>query len=212
MRKYLLVAVGLCLFLGAQALQADNVNIVGDIAQCKAYNVNIIAYDKCPKTENAQRIAVLASFTSDVTNGDPISVYVNDKRNTILLTPGETFRVLESNACDTDGAELQVPPTTGDDFYVYVRLVGAPGGGVRHFLCRTDTDLATIVCQTGAVLRTRTTGKGNPVFVDVTNELLKIGSESLFDESLEDYFWVWNTVNKPHAQVWFIDKTCLDAL
>jgi len=208
MRKFLLVAVGLCLLIG---LQSADAGIVGDLGQCKAYNVNIIAYEKCPKSSNAQRIVVKGDFYTNIFNGQTFA-NVTTKQNTILLTPGDDFRVLDSQACDIGGAELQVPPTTGDDFYVFVRLVGKPGGGVQHFLCRTDTATSTFVCATGALVRTRVSGKGNPVFNDVTNELLKIGAESLFDQGFEDYFWVWNTTNNPHAQVWFVDRTCLDAL
>ncbi len=212
MRKFLLVAVGLCLLIG---LQSANAGIVGDLGQCKAYNVNVIAYDKCPKSENSQRIAVLADFTSPITNGDPISVYLNNKENTILLLPaptGESFRVLESNACDDDGAQFQLPSDTADTFYVFVRLVGEPGSKLQHFLCRTDTGTTTVICQSG-LIRERFTGKGFPVFNNVTNELLQLPSgEQLFDTSGEDYFWVWNTQGRPHAQVWFIDQVCFDAL
>ena len=35
---------------------------VGAIASAKAYGVNIIGYDNCPKSENAQRIAVLGTY------------------------------------------------------------------------------------------------------------------------------------------------------
>lgn len=201
-----ILAFALCLLAGAQAA---NAGIVGDLAKAKAYSVNIIAYEICPKAQTAQRIAVLADFTDDVQTGE--SYVTLDKRNKIFLTPGGDFRVLDSLACDSNGATLQLPPGTGDDFQIWVRLVGKPNSGISAYLCRSDdadtVDPAddTIVCSASQYTRTRLTGKGQPSFTNATSQLLHVGSESLFDEELEDYFWVWNTTGRPHAQVWFID-------
>ena len=79
----------------------------GNIAKNKAWSVNIIAYENCPKSDNAQRIGVLANFVDDVQTGDTFTEL--DKRNKIFLVPGDDWRVLESNACDSDGALLQLP-------------------------------------------------------------------------------------------------------
>lgn len=201
-----IVTFAICLLAGAQSASAG---IVGDLAQAKAYSVNIIAYDKCPRTQNAQRIAVLASFTDNVATGD--SYVTLDKRNKIFLVPGSDFRVLDSLGCDSNGAALRLPPASGSLFDVYVRLVGKPNSAINAYLCRSD-DQATgdpsddlVVCG-GNYARTRLTGKGQPSFTNATNQLLTINGDPLFDEELEDYFWVWNTSGKPHAQVWFVER------
>ena len=201
-RMAALLGFAVCLFVGAQAAEAG---IVGDLAKAKVYSVNIIAFENCPRAENAQRIAVLADFVDEVQTGD---TWVElDRRNKIFLVPGDDFRVLDSLACDSNGAILRVPPATGDDFQVWVRLVGKPDSSISAYLCRkeSDTDPDTILCSATQYTRTRLTGKGQPAFTNATNQLLHIGSESLFDEELEDYFWVWNTQGRPHAQVWFVD-------
>jgi len=207
MRKYiyflgsLLIALSFFVSLKAEAAPGT----VGTIAPDAVYKVNIIAYETCPRQENAQRIAVLADFVDDVDTGD---TFVDlDKRNKIFLVPGTDFRVLDSNACDSDGALLQLAPETGTEYEVWVRLVGPPDSRIDAYLCARDPNQATddIVCSSTHLMKTRLTGKGQPSFTNATNHLLDINGTPLFDEDLQDYFWVWNTVGKPHAQVWIID-------
>jgi hypothetical protein len=179
---------------------------VGAIATAKVYGVNIIGYDNCPKAENAQRIAVLGTFTDAVltANGTyDAATFEVDKRNKIFISSGPAFRVLNSNACEpTDGARLQLPPQAPTDYNVFVRLVGKPESTVTAFSCAT---LGTeIVCGT-SFAKTRLTGKGEPSFTNVTNNLLRINGTQIFDPGFEDAFWVWNTTGRPHAQVWFVD-------
>ncbi|HSG32499.1 MAG TPA: hypothetical protein VLB82_13265 [Thermodesulfobacteriota bacterium] len=176
----------------------------GDIAKNKSWSVNIIAYENCPKSENAQRIAVLANFVDDVKTGDTFADL--DRRNKIFLVPGDDWRVLESNACDDDGALLQLPSDVSMEYDVFVRLVGKPGSGISAYACAQNPTLTDddIVCSS-AFVKTRYTGKGEPSFTKATNELLKVQGTPLFDPSLSDYFWVWNTNGRPHAQVWFVD-------
>jgi hypothetical protein len=179
---------------------------IGAIATAKVYGVNIIGYDNCPKSENAQRIAVLGTFTDAVlkANGTyDAATFEVDKRNKIFISSGPAFRVLNSNACEpTDGARLQLPPQAPTDYNVFVRLVGKPDSTVTAFSCAT---LGTeIVCGT-SFAKTRLTGKGEPSFTNVTSNLLRINGTQIFDPGFEDAFWVWNTTGRPHAQVWFVD-------
>lgn len=199
----------LILLIGFQLAHAG----VGTLAKSKVYSVNIIAYANCPKTTSAQTIQVKANFT-DVIGVDETLVTL-DKVNKIFLAPGPTFRVLYSNACtgtnngvcgtNTGGACLQLPPTVATDFQVWVRLVGPPDSTIDPYLCAVDPGTNFIVCDSDHILKTRLTGKGEPSFTNYTNVLLKFGSKNLFDSSLENYFWSWNTGGKPHAQVWFVD-------
>ncbi len=206
MRRLFLVvglAVVFTLSVGSGMAQAGG---IGAIASAKVYGVNIIGYDNCPKSENAQRIAVLGTFTDAVLkqNGifDP-ATFTLDKTNKIYIISGPDFRVLNSNACEpTDGARLQLPPQAPTDYNVFVRLVGKPDSTVTAFSCATLG--IEIVCGT-SFTKTRLTGKGEPSFTNVTNNLLKIGGTQIFDSGFEDAFWVWNTTGRPHAQVWFVD-------
>jgi hypothetical protein len=206
MRRLLLVvglAVVFTLSVGSGMAQAGG---IGAIASAKVYGVNIIGYDNCPKSENAQRIAVLGTFTDEVlTQGGTYdaATFEVDKRNKIFISSGPDFRVLKSNACEpTDGARLQLPPLAPTAYNVFVRLVGPPDSRVTAFSCATlGTD---IVCGT-SFMKTRLTGKGEPSFTNVTNNLLRINGTQIFDPSFEEAFWVWNTTGRPHAQVWFVD-------
>ena len=206
MRRLFLVvglAVVFTLSVGSGMAQAGG---IGAIASAKVYGVNIIGYDNCPKSENAQRIAVLGTFTDAVLtpggNVDP-TTFTLDKRNKIFIISGPDFRVLNSNACEpTDGARLQLPPQAPTDYNVFVRLVGKPDSTVTAFSCASLLD--QIVCGT-SFTKTRSTGKGEPSFTNVTNNLLRINGTQIFDSGFEDAFWVWNTTGRPHAQVWFVD-------
>jgi hypothetical protein len=211
MRKVCLVVsffAAVTLTLGPAVALAGNG--VGQIASNKVYGVNIIGYTKCPKGDDAQRIAVLGSFIDPtLTPGGSFdtTTFTLDKTNKIYIVPGPDFEVLDSNACDSTGAALQLPPNAPTDYNVFVRLVGGPGGWIQIFSCATlASDPTTIACGTG-ITKTRLTGKGEPSFTNVTNQLLKINGTQIFDPSLEDVFWVWNTNNNPHAQVWFVDCT-----
>jgi hypothetical protein len=206
MRRLLLVvglAVVFTLSVGSGMAQAGG---IGAIASAKVYGVNIIGYDNCPKSENAQRISVLGTFTDEVLkpNGTyDAATFDLDKRNKIFIVSGPDFRVLNSNACEpTDGARLQLPPQAPTAYNVFVRLVGKQDSTVTAFSCAT---LGTeIVCGT-SFMKTRLTGKGEPSFTNVTNNLLRINGTQIFDSGFEDAFWVWNTTGRPHAQVWFVD-------
>jgi hypothetical protein len=210
MKKFVAVSLVfvLTLFLGmvgsalAGGICSDGNYGIGCLAANTVYRVNIIAYENCPKQDNAQRIAVLADFTPDG--------YVDtDKKNKIYLVPGDDFRVLDSNACedetgDTEGAVLQLP--TGTDltqtYSVWVRLVGPPWSGINVKTCAYDPGLDAIVCGE-TFSKVRYTGKGEPHFTNATNQLLTVNGTPLFDTSLEDYFWNWGATGRPHAQVWF---------
>jgi hypothetical protein len=186
---------------------------VGTLAKSKVYSVNVIAYENCPKAENSQRISVLAGFKDNPTGQTLVSL---NKTNKIFLAPGDTFRVLSSNACNpfnnyvcgdtnTAGACLQLPPDSATQYEVWVRLVGPPDSQIDPYLCAVDpAQNNTIVCSTDHVVKTRLTGKGEPSFTNYTKSLLYIGSTPLFDASLQNYFWSWDTTGKPHAQVWFV--------
>jgi hypothetical protein len=208
MRKLCLIvglAVVFTLSLGSGMALAGG---IGNIASAKVYGVNIIGYDHCPKSDNAQRIAVLGTFTDpNLSPGGSFdsTTFTLDKTNKIFIVSGPDFRVLSSNACNSpDGAALQIPPQAPTAFNVFVRLVGKPDSTVTAFSCATLSGTTTIVCGT-SFTKTRLTGKGEPSFTNVTNNLLRINGTQIFDTGFEETFWVWDTTGRPHAQVWFVD-------
>jgi len=174
------------------------------------YMLNVIAFDKCPAGDftdsNRHMIAVQADYgtidpengTTSTQAGNPISQFVNT--NTIALTPtptalGNTFQVIDGNACSKGGAEFMLPadpyecgtgitndPTcTGEnlafqEYKVYVRLVGKPNTKIGVTTCATEPvegeDI--IVCSTENVIKVRMTGKDREQFENVSRQLLTI--------------------------------------
>jgi len=190
---------------------------VGSLAKNKAYSINVIAHDICP-AGSRRTIAVLANFTD---NPDGTQFATIDKTNKIFLAPGPGFAILDGNACDGDGASLQLPSDVSTTFEVFVRLVGQPNSSVDVSTCGVDTTGALtgtagiILCSTDHFVKTRLTGKGQPSFTNATSQLLFItnpllttvcagGKCGLFDPNLQDFFWNWNTQGRPHAQLWFV--------
>ena len=195
---------------------------VGSLAKNKAYSINVIAHDICPAGSfddtSRRTIAVLANFTD---NPDGTQFATIDKTNKIFLAPGPGFAILDGNACDGDGASLQLPSDVSTTFEVFVRLVGQPNSSVDVSNCRADTTGALtgtagiILCSTDHFVKTRLTGKGQPSFTNATSQLLFItnpllttvcagGKCGLFDPNLQAFFWNWNTQGRPHAQLWFV--------
>lgn len=152
------------------------------------------------------------------------------RQNTIALAASaDGFQVIDGNACrhKNDGAELALPVDVSTTYYVFVRLVGGPNTGIGATTCaeqRIDDngdlvisdDEIYILCSTENVVKLRDSGKGAMKFVDYTEELLTVYADvdldgmlervPLFDASLENYFWQWNTKGKAHAQLVFIPK------
>ncbi len=91
--------------------------------------------------------------------------------------------------------------------------------------CTSDADCDNgILCSANHAIAIRTSGKGSkPTFTDVTEELLTIcvtntgdpdaecsnanGDQiSIFDADFVEFFWVWNTKGRPHAQMRFVEQ------
>src|SRR4029453_8972295 len=169
MRRLFLVVGLAVVFMQSAASGMALAGGIGAIASAKVYGVNIIGYDNCPKSENAQRIAVLGTFTdATLTSGGTYdaATFEVDKKNKIFITSGPDFRVLNSNACEpTDGARLQLPPQAPTAYNVFVRLVGKQDSTVTAFSCATLLSANQIVCGT-SFTKTRLTGKGEPSFTN----------------------------------------------
>ncbi len=133
---------------------------------------------------------------------------------------------------DCGDQEADCPNPDFTEYRVYVRLVGKPYTGIGVTTCAsekdgqdTDNDGETdeVVCSTESVELHRGKGKNSqPKWEDYTKELLTLcldvsdtGDDdgldgicdirfAVFDPTLEDYFWQWNTQGKAHAQLKFI--------
>ena len=130
------------------------------------YMLNVIAFDNCPAGDfiNSDRhmIAVKANFDpysdpSQPLTGTQAGKLASEliKTNTIGLTQGSDFQVLDGNACNKGGAEFMLPADpytcpvddlsclntdpTFQAYNVFVRLVGATeDGDWRHDLCNRN--------------------------------------------------------------------------
>src|SRR5262249_58682067 len=84
---------------------------------------------------NRQTIAVLADFQD---NPDGTQFATIDKPNKIFLTPGTGFSVMDGNACDGDGAVVELPANVSTTYEVFVRLVGQPNSSIDVSTCAVD--------------------------------------------------------------------------
>src|SRR5262245_24594085 len=207
----------LMLTVGSEVALAGS--LVSQLATDKAYSLEIIAHDTCPAgtfdNSNRRAIAVKADFSKIASNQDIQNL---TKVNSIFLTPSTdgTFQVLDGNACDSDGALVQLPETVSSTYELWVRLVGQASSKIDVTTCATPLGSSTIICSTDHFARTRMTGKGQPVFTNATSQLLSINNpllagttcgtstEPLFAGCLDNFFWNWDTTGRPHAQVWFV--------
>ena len=173
------------------------------------FSLEVIAFEKCPggdfQGSKRRMIAVEANY--QFIEGDLASnqhhKLVNEliKNNTIKLTPGSDFQVLDGNACGhgRQDAELMLPITAANcdpcdadadaeatgftEYRVEMALVGAPGSGVGVSTCGTeptevdvDGDGITdqILCTTEENILVRYRKNGKPIWEDVSTELLTV--------------------------------------
>src|SRR5437867_7550236 len=153
------------------------------------YNLNIIGHNNCPgddlKGTNRHVIDVFLNFHDGSQNGQTATTL--DKTNKIFLAQGD-FQVLDGNACDGDGAKFQLPANpfscpaddpaclntdpTFQNYTVWVRALGTPGGHATITTCENDLTTLEIVCSMENVLLVRNTGKSR--FTNVTKELTTV--------------------------------------
>ena len=167
------------------------------------YDLDIIGHTRCPGAAltgtNRHVIDVLLDF--DDGSQDSQRAGALDGRNRILLTEGP-FQVLDGNACDVYGANIQLPGSsltcpsddpdclaaspTFDRYTVWVRVLGSPRNGplAKASSCAAyscpDSMFGTAnevrVCSTEAVVPVRNTGKGK--LSDVTQELTTLSLDT----------------------------------
>jgi hypothetical protein len=199
----IMIAIGMALGIGSAVAQPGNGALSGP-----HYNLNIIGTENCPGDDlvgTGRHVIFVELFGGEDPAGKSPSELT--PQNKIYLFQGDTFEVLDGNACD-GRAEFQLPPP--DDYLIFIRPLGQPGGGANIALCATDVGDPldplddVIVCSSGHEL---IRSKGQSKFVNVTDELTKIetteGTVSLFDPELQDFFWNFNNDGLRLAQLRF---------
>lgn len=209
------LAAGLALSLSAQA---------GNGAPSGGhYNLNLIGHSTCSGDDltdsNRHNIQVLLWGGQKASDIDGTLYDQIDRRNKIFLeqTFDGSFRVMDGNACDGDGATFALPAPGA--YAIYARALGQPGGEADMTTCGVgagedgvlDTADDEIVCSTENVLLVRNRGKSS--FENVTTELTTIYADidgdgdveriEIFDNSLYDYFWNYENRGLRLAQLRF---------
>jgi len=197
--------------------QAGKGNGTGNGAQSGShYNLNIIGHDNCPGDDLKG------------TNRHVIDVLLNG-RNQINLVEGD-FAVLDGNACDGDGATFRLPANpftcpvddpeclntdpTFQEYLVFVRALGAPGGSAKITTCATDQITQEVVCSTENVVLVRSAGRSK--FRNVTKQLTTLCLDTvadgviacdtrvgIFEDDLHSFFWDFDNNGLRLAQLRF---------
>jgi hypothetical protein len=216
MKHAVILALGLAVGTAAALAQTGNGAPSGE-----HYNLNIIGKEQCPadpmNTGNGHVIFVLLNGGDVATNLTGKLASNISKVNKIYLqaSPGtnSTFAVLDGNACDADGARFMLPnPAVG--YTIWARALGKPGGNATMTTCATDPLTGEVVCSTLNVLLARKAGQSK--FADVTKQLTTMTyvdpttgqtvTASLFDATLQDYFWNYQNSGLRLAQLRFYPK------
>jgi len=201
----------------SRGAQAGKGNGTGNGAQSGShYNLNIIGHDNCPGDDLKG------------TNRHVIDVLLNG-RNQINLVEGD-FAVLDGNACDGDGATFQLPANpftcavtdpeclntdpTFQEYLVFVRALGAPGGKATITTCETDLTTLEVVCSTENVVLVRSAGRSK--FRNVTKQLTTLCLDTvadgviacdtrvgIFEDDLHSFFWDFDNNGLRLAQLRF---------
>ena len=200
------------------------------------YNLNILGKTQCSGDDltgsSRHTIQVLLNGGQKAEDIDGTLALNVDKKNKIYLAEGAEFKVIDGNACDSDGAKFQLPNPYPDGdlstpaYEIYARALGKPGSGATITTCATgegdDYILGTaddeIVCSTGEnVVLFR--GHGKQTFTNVTKALTTITyldcdlvdevevcetvTVGIFDPALYDYFWNYENRGLRLAQLRF---------
>ncbi len=165
---------------------------------------------------NLNVIGVPKDKTASISSGNRIFVPLTGNCK-IGLSMG-TFSVLDGN-CTDGSAAFQLPnpdPTsTGTFTYsVWARPLGKPGGSSVATTCATDPTTLEVVCSLNSLVSVRGTGKST--FINASKDLLSItvylnGSTtpttvSLFDSTLQDYFWNYDNNGLKNLQLRFYQQ------
>ena len=151
------------------------------------YNLNIIGVpkDKTADMNNNDGHRIFVQLNGGEAAGALPKLFKDLVRlNTILLVPAptnESFRVLDANATDINGAKFQLPVDVSAKWTVWARAVGTPGGHADMTTCAASAGLDGIlgtaddevICSLTTLSIDRKNGRPAP-FTDVSTDLLFI--------------------------------------
>jgi len=198
------------------------------------YNLNIIGHTTCAGDDltgsNRHVIEVLLNGGDNATQLNGSNASLISKVNKIFLS-GSTdgsFQVLDGNACDSSGAQFQLPVTctvaidgtqvcSFTHYQIWARALGKPGGSAVMTTCAVDTMGTTdtsddqVVCSTLNTADALVRKNGTPVWKNVTTELTTITATingslvtiPIFDPTLYNYFWNYDNNGLRLAQLRF---------
>jgi hypothetical protein len=235
MKKILICVAALAMVAVAMPALAGNGGNGNGAPNGAHYNLNIIgSTSKNPPMTGSNRHTIFVAL-GDKKNDISVST-------DIWLTPGP-FEVCDGNGFDlaydcfgntihsnSNGAVFQLPCNTlietdygcdggkaHEDYTVWARAVGTPGGSATITTCAYDTYDDALVCNTGNDIASFSRGSGKvATFQDVTSQLTTIdacfkdaggsivcGTVSLFNNILYDYFWDYDNLGLRNLQVRF---------
>src|SRR6058998_3573531 len=209
MKKPVLIALALAVGTAATLAQTGNGAPSG-----AHYNLNILGKRDCTPADltgsERHTIQVLLNGGQSAADINGTLALTLDKQNKIFLQPGDSFQVIDGNACD--GALFQLP--TNSCYQVYARALGTPYGYANVTTCAIDNNGTpsdptddVIVCSMDTLNLNRT--KGRQKFQDVTKKLTTITfvlngvvtTVQLFDSALYNYFWNYDNHGLRLAQI-----------
>jgi hypothetical protein len=165
---------------------------------------------------NLSVIGVPKTKTASISSGNRIFVPL-DGNCKIGLSMGD-FSVLDGNCTDGQAAfQLPNPDPSATGTFVYsvwAKPLGKPGGTSTATTCATDPTTLEQVCSLNSLVSVRTTGKST--FVNASKDLLSISvylngsttptTVSLFDSTLQDYFWNYDNNGLKNLQLRFYQQ------
>jgi hypothetical protein len=225
MKRTLVVIAALVAIALAPAAFAGGINLSGP-----HYNMNIIAVEN-PKTDPMTGGDGHTIFVALAKN-DTVNSRIYLTPGPFQVCDGNAFDAAYDCSgvqVASQGAVFQLPcdsatPTNttcagqaSQSYQIWARALAKPGGSVTITTCATDplsADPTIPICSTENAMLSRT--KGKQTFTNVTSALTSIqgvcyetasgmfcGTVSLFDPTLENYFWNYANTGLRHLQLRF---------
>lgn len=218
-----LLAVLTLAVLAMPAAYAQNGNNNGARVGKAGFLLNVIAFDQCPRadmvTSNRRALAVQADYTGIATDQ-------TSRVNKIFLGSGTDLRVRDGNACDQNGAYLELPVTAANcsscsaatlpaptftQYEVRARVLGKPRSratitgcvNMREINSQTGAPMSTSLCSVGqgnVVIDTRGVGGGavQNRWENVSKQLLTVCVDKSGDGVCDDRIGLFDSVGKDY--------------
>jgi len=213
----------------AMPVYGQNANNNGARVGKTGFLLNVIAFDRCPHADmtgsNRRAIAVQADYTGIATDRA-------SRVNKVFLGSGADLSVQDGNACDQNGAYLELPITAANcsncsaatlpaptftQYEVRARVLGKPRSratitscvDMREVNAQTGAQVSTSLCSVGErniVVRTRNVGDGSAQnrWENVSTQLLTVCVDKSGDGVCDDRIGLFDSVGKDYW--WSLDS------